>query len=215
MIEIGDIILFIEKEDTFWSSRGHTQIDNEFEIQPQDFLNYAEKDLESNYSHNLINCLSNAKRALDCQVDTLLIAFGYYSNSKKKMWGFPKKIEVIKELGILAPRVLLKINKTRNLMEHDFTKPTLEQVEDFVDIVALFIASTDKFIYDFPDDLQIECESFDDFWLDLVCDYKNEKIEIRVIYKEKKKENDTLIISAKDEKYSEFLKSMLKIGIQY
>lgn len=213
METIENIISFLNKPDCYWSSRGHIKIENEFEIKPQDFLSYAEKDLESDYSHNLINSLSNAKRALDCQVDILLIAFGYYSISKKKMWGFPRKIEVIKELGILAPRVLLKINRTRNLMEHHFAKPTLEQVEDFVDIVALFIASTDKFVYDFPDDLQIECESFDDFWLDIKSDYNKGNLRLDIIHKDKK--NEILVVSIQDEKYSELLRSILKIGIQY
>ena len=35
--------------------------ENEFEIKPEDFLNYAEKDLKSEYEHKLINSLSNAK----------------------------------------------------------------------------------------------------------------------------------------------------------
>src|SRR5690554_5080866 len=100
---IENIILFLENPDSYWSSRSYMQIENEFEIKPEDFLNYAEKDLESEYDHKLINALSNAKRSLDCQVDILLMAFGYYSISKRKKWGFPKKIEIIKELGILAP----------------------------------------------------------------------------------------------------------------
>ena len=213
MNEISNVLSFLNKPDCYWSSRGHTQIENKFEIKPQDFLSYAEKDLDGNYSHNLINSLSNAKRALDCQVDILLIAFGYYSISKKKMWGFPRKVEVIKELGILAPRVLLKINKTRNLMEHHFAKPTLEQVEDFVDIVALFIASTDKFIYDFPDELQIECDSSQDFWIDFKCDYKNGCLKLDLIFKGK--ENEAISVSIKDDNYSEVLRSILKIGNKY
>ncbi|MCA1967393.1 MAG: hypothetical protein ACK4M1_10335 [Flavobacterium sp.] len=210
MKNIEIIISFLKEPDTYWSSKGNLVIENDFEIKPQDFLNYAEIDLQNTYSHNLINTLSNAKRALDCQVDILLMAFGYYNISKKKFWGFPKKIEIIKELGILAPRVLLKVNKTRNLMEHQYVKPTLEQVEDFVDIVALFIASTDKYIYNFPNDLQIENDSLENFWIDFSNNYKEENLTITVIHKDS--ENEELTINYKDSGYSELLSLILKIG---
>ena len=210
MKNLEKIISFLKDPNTYWSSKGNLVIENDFEIKPQDFLNYAEKDLQDTYSHNLINTLSNAKRALDCQVDILLIAFGYYNISKNKFWGFPKKIEIIKELGILAPRVLLKVNKTRNLMEHQYVKPTLEQVEDFVDIVALFMASTDKYIYNFPDDLEIENDYLDSFWLKFSNNYEGENLRINVIYKNS--ENEELIITYKDIGYSELLNLILKIG---
>ena len=130
------------------------------------------------------------------------------------MLGFPKKIEIIKELGILAPRVLLKLNKTRNLMEHHFAKPTNEQVEDFVDIVGLFIASTDKYIYNFPDDLQIESYSPEqDFWLTIQNDYKNEKIIISISNIEAP--NNSISFTSRDEQYPRLLKSILNIGNQH
>ena len=43
-------------------------------------------------------------------------------------------------------------------MEHEFFIPDEEQVNDFIDIVALFIASTDKYIYDFPGGGDILCK---------------------------------------------------------
>lgn len=120
-------------------------IKTDFEISPSDFLKYAEDDLASSSAHKYINALSNAKRSLDCQLDTLLIGFGFYGIAKKGYWGFPKKIELLKTLGLLAPRVLSKINRTRNLMEHEFKSPDPEKVEDFIDIVSLFLAATVKY----------------------------------------------------------------------
>lgn len=212
-MDLDTIIDFLNKPETQWTSRGHIKIENQYEIKPQDFLTYAESDLTSNYSHNLINSLSNAKRALDCQVDILLMAFGFYKISKEKMWGFPKKIELIKNIGIIAPRVLLKINKVRNLMEHEYSKPTFEQVEDFVDIVSLFIASTDKFIFDFPDRLEIENEEIKDYWIRIEPNYKLSELKIDVVNKGGDNNEIKLIVGAKG--YSEILQQFLKIGYEY
>src|SRR6478735_10963191 len=197
-MSIEEIVRYLEHEEANWESRGQTQIKHNFEIKPQDFLSYAEKDLASDYEHNLINSLSNAKRALDCQIDILLIAFGFYTTSNKKTWGFPKKIELIKELGIIAPRVLLKINKTRNLMEHHFAKPSLEQVEDFVDIVALFIASTDKYIYNFAEDLDVHSPINENFYLSIKNKYKENLILININSQEEK---EAVSVLSSDEKY--------------
>ncbi len=49
-------------------------------------------------------------------------------------------------VGILASRMLNNINLIRNLMEHDFIGPEEEQVSNFIDIVALFLASTDIYM---------------------------------------------------------------------
>lgn len=209
----GDILEFLISSSARWTSRGHLHIEHNFEIKPQDFLSYAEADLANDYSHRLINSLSNAKRALDCQVDILLIGFGYYEISKKKKWGFPKKIEIIKVLGIIAPRVLLKINRVRNLMEHEFSNPTNEQVEDFVDIVSLFIASTDRFIYDYPEDMEIENDENVKLWIQFDADYKNNNINIKT--RSKEDENEEFIVNVEHENYAELLRQILRISMLY
>jgi len=79
---------------------------------------------------------------MDCQADRLLKLFGYY---KDKHLTFPSKIEVIKKFDIIAPRVLTKINRTRNQLEHDFIKPDPAVVEDYLDIASLFVAATELY----------------------------------------------------------------------
>ena len=117
-----------------------------YDLKPIDFLKFAEIDINTKINHHQVNALSNAKRALDCQVLCLLEIFGLKEIADKKRWGFPKKVEALTRLGILAPRILNKINRTRNLLEHEFTQPNDEQVTDFIDIVSLFIESTKKYI---------------------------------------------------------------------
>ena len=99
---------------------------------------------EGSNLRNLANALSNVKRALDCQVETIIFDYAYFTKSKKERWNFPKKLDFIKDQGIIAPRILKKINSIRNLLEHEFKKPSLEEVEDALDIVTLFIGYVDK-----------------------------------------------------------------------
>ena len=72
------------------------------------------------------------KEHLIARFFVILEIFGLKEIAEKKRWGFPKKIEALTRLGILAPRILNKINRTRNLLEHEFTKPNDEQVSDFI-----------------------------------------------------------------------------------
>jgi hypothetical protein len=108
----------------------------EFEINANEFIKYAELDLQQGTVHGLVNALSNAKRAIDCQIDTILGCFGLLSRQN-----YPQKIEFLRGLGILTPRIVNKVVKARNYLEHEFKKPELEQVEDAVDIANLFISS--------------------------------------------------------------------------
>jgi hypothetical protein len=112
----------------------YTDIEFPFETTSHDFLKIAEKDLEQNSNHGNINALTNAKRAIDCQVEAIVNVLGL-----KKEKQFPKKIERIKEVGLIAPRILSRLNKIRNMLEHDFITPEREKVEDAVDIAHLFV----------------------------------------------------------------------------
>jgi hypothetical protein len=110
-----------------------------FDIMPVDFLKYAEADILSKDKGSLVNALSNTKRALDCQIEIIICDHGLKKKLKKKRWNLPKKINFLREKYIVAPRVLEKINKTRNMLEHEFKKPSIDKVEDALDIVTLFI----------------------------------------------------------------------------
>ena len=162
-----------------------------FEIKPHDFLNYAQSDLEMNDQHNLVNCLSNCKRAIECQVDGLLFSLGLFEKSKKKGWNFHKKIEILNQLGIVSPRILKKINKHRNLLEHGYLRPDPEKVEDAVDIAILFLNYTDKY-------LKSTIESFyiifdDNYPVVVTLDYGHSKIN----FSEIPGDDDGVIIEAK------------------
>jgi hypothetical protein len=212
-MEPKQIIQELEHFLTIQTSYSSETLKTRFDISPQDFIKYSEIDLSNNYDHNIINALSNSKRALDCQLDTLLVAFGYYDLSQKESWSFPKKLELISDLGVIAPRVLTKINKQRNLLEHQFIKPQKEQVEDFLDIAMLFIASTDKYSLKFISHITYSNDSSNTNFV-LNNDYQNKMLVVYIQsnekQKQKKAEKKTVKIKVNDPDYKTLFRIYLR-----
>jgi len=121
-------------------------LDYSFDIDSNEFLRFAEIDLAEGTTRGLINALSNAKRAIDCQVDKVLGCFGLLSRRN-----FPQKMDLLRSMGIVAPRIVNKVVKARNYLEHEFKIPEQEQVEDAIDIANLFITSLDRALHFFPE----------------------------------------------------------------
>jgi hypothetical protein len=160
-----------------------TTIEHKFEIQASDFMNYAELDLQQNTEHGLVNALSNAKRAIDCQIDTVLGCFGLLSSRK-----FPQKMEILHDIGIIAPRIINKVIKARNYLEHEYVKPEKELVEDAVDIASLFVHTLDKSlryfnsnytIQSFPSNFKKGCRPRSDKGLYITFDEERKQYNIR------------------------------------
>ena len=107
------------------------------ETSPTEFLLQAEKDFNAEDEAFYLNSITNSKRAILCQMDQILVSFGF--NSLR--WNVIKKIEYLNKLGILTPPILRKISKVRNLLEHEYIKPSKEDVELALDISTLFVLS--------------------------------------------------------------------------
>jgi hypothetical protein len=119
----------------------------ESEHRPFEYLEFARKDLETGEdTRNTINAVGNAKRALHLQVETICNGYGY----KAKCKDFPPKLTFLRDIGIVAPKVLEKLNKIRNRIEHDYYCPTLDEANDFIDVVELFLYATLSLITAFP-----------------------------------------------------------------
>lgn len=117
---------------------------NTSQLSSIDFLRFAQEDLKNTYGeHGIVNCLTNCKRAIDCQIDELIKKLGYLPLSQKKRWSIPQKIQFLKEFGVIAPRILEKVNILRNDLEHRFKVPTINEAEDALDVAILFIAYAD------------------------------------------------------------------------
>jgi hypothetical protein len=87
-----------------------------------------------------VNCLGNCKRAVDAQVDRLIGRLGFFPLARKQSWNIPRKLDFIRESGVVAPRILQNVTSLRNRLEHDFAPPSREQVEDALDVATLFVS---------------------------------------------------------------------------
>lgn len=141
--DLESLSLFISDGRT--PSFEYQTIETGFDISSNDFLKFAHYDLTAKYGHHLVNCLSNTKRAIESQLDCLLIGFGLSERAKK--WNFPTKINYLNSIGVVSPNILNKINKKRNLLEHEYKNPSTEEVEDALDIATLFTTYTNKYIF--------------------------------------------------------------------
>ena len=139
-----------EKDTSSWDS-----VPIPFEITPEEFLRYAETDLEATLPHRFVNALSNTKRALDCQLDSILDALGLYETSRTQRWGFPAKLRILEDIGMVTPRILSKINRMRNLLEHEYQSPSPESVDDALDTASIFVAYTNSLLRRFPRDASV------------------------------------------------------------
>ena len=112
---------------------------SENSTKPVDYLTFAHRDLVEGDNRAIVNALGNIKRAIECQLDVFLEMYGLYRLSIKEKWSFPKKIDVVRKIGIVAPGILRLINSKRNKMEHHHERPKKEEVVEFLDVAELFI----------------------------------------------------------------------------
>lgn len=140
--------------------------DDIFEIVPEDFLLFARESVETINEKNLVDALSSAKRAIDCQIDWIISYLGYdfkCFNDKK----YPNILSVIKEfeselgvssnfslklrfiqsLGISPVFLISKIREIRNNLEHQYVMPKLEEVKEAIEIAELFINATQNVLF--------------------------------------------------------------------
>jgi len=176
---------------------GTNQVKTSFGISAREFLGFAAYDFHAEYNHHTVNALSNTKRAIECQIDSLLVAFGLLERAKKGKWGFPAKTDTLRRLGIAAPEILERINQKRNFLEHEYRAPEPNEVQDALDVAKLFIEYTDKFLCHPWVTCEIQSDVADDFVL-AELDHEQRRIVIRWSGVEK-------VIDAASEEYIDYL----------
>lgn len=110
-----------------------------YDVTPHGYLREAEESLARNTSGGDRDAVANAKRGVDCQIEAVIATLGLQAGS-----GFPSRVAAIRKLGLVAPRILEKINRLRNAIEHDFVNPSREQAEMAVDTALLFVELTHR-----------------------------------------------------------------------
>jgi len=90
-----------------------------------------------------VNALSNAKRALHCQIDSILFCTGFWTRAHERHWDFQAKADLLRDMKVVAPGILSRINRHRNEIEHEYVGPPHEEeLMDLIEVVDLFIAGT-------------------------------------------------------------------------
>ena len=108
---------------------------------PRDFLQFAIEDAKTlEQERSRANCLSNCKRAIDAEVDRLIRLLGFFPLARRQRWSIPKKLEFISQSGIVVPKILRQLNRLRNGLEHEFTLPSKQRVEDALGVATLFVS---------------------------------------------------------------------------
>lgn len=115
-------------------------------VTPKEYLKFADKDLLLADAHGLVNALSNAKRAINCQVTSLLAVLGLPDTGDLQA-----KFQQFESIGVLVPRVSKKIYKLESLLDKQFCKPGTEDVEEAINIATLFVEATEKVFQEFMD----------------------------------------------------------------
>jgi hypothetical protein len=143
-----------------------TTLDYSFEISPKDFLTYSKQDFKTNDKRGNINALTNAKRAIDCQVDKVFFSVGLDPNnfphvieefieasknypSKKDL---PIRLRFLQAMSFAPAEIIAKARLLRNKLEHYYRRPTDEDVSNAIELAELFILATDnklKSLWDF------------------------------------------------------------------
>lgn len=149
------------------SPGGDSWLSREFEINPEGFLSFAEKDIASNDLRGFVNATTNAKRAIDCQIDKVMCCFGYDPNGnlpenarnyidayqrKNGNINATQKLKLLQALDITPSTLVSSMRDIRNKLEHHYKAPTKKDASHFIDFAKLFIRSSDYILKLFPDE---------------------------------------------------------------
>src|SRR5690554_6217384 len=118
----------------------------EFDLYARDYLEFAENQIRLNTIESRINCISNLKRAVDCQIDTFLFTLSLNRVIKKKNLSFKNKLEFIDAIGVCNSNSLIKLNTIRNRIEHEYKVLEVRELDLYFDLVSTFISNLESAI---------------------------------------------------------------------
>ncbi|MDK2981975.1 MAG: hypothetical protein PWQ55_2322 [Chloroflexota bacterium] len=119
----------------------------ELDTDPYEFLRQAEMDYERGGLSSEINSITNSKRAIHCQTDQAIYTLGYTPHRD-----YRKNIDLLEKLGIVTPRIIKKVSDSRNLLEHEYKKPSEEQILEALDLAYLYVYSIKPLLHNITGD---------------------------------------------------------------
>lgn len=157
----------------------------EFDLMPDEYLRFAEKELERGTDESRINCVSHLKRAIDCELDTFFHILSIGGEIKKRNLKFATKMDLVRGMGVVSPRSLTKLNFLRNRLEHEYAIPDFKDIEVFFDLAAAFISMIEGYIHMFVSNSEMqwtneESDDDDSFWLETQYSFDSRSVTFRI-----------------------------------
>ena len=140
-MDVSAVYDLIETADDFCSGMS-SPIVCPFPTRPEEYLAFAGNDLSEDSQRANLNAFHNAKRCITSVVDMVLWNCGLLDIPSSNL---PAKLEKLQKLGLIAPRIIRRLNQTRNQLEHDYAAISREQAEDAVDIAGMFFQILESF----------------------------------------------------------------------
>lgn len=110
---------------------------------PADYVEYAKADVVDGSMRGRINAVGNAKRAVHLSVDAVLKILGL--NEMLMRAGFPSKLRLLAEIGAFPTRMVNSLNKRRNIIEHEYSDVSEDEVLTLVEIAEMFVVFAYRF----------------------------------------------------------------------
>lgn len=130
----------VEEAQVLWCEDWTQGVPCPFPKTPYTYLEYARLDLDEESERGNLNAYHNAKRALDCQLDWVLWNLGLYKRHTRTS----AKFSTLASIHAEPPKILQRLIKNRNFLEHEYRTSDRSDAEDAVDIAELFIYATKR-----------------------------------------------------------------------
>lgn len=180
--------LKIDFSKTIIERLGGGSLGTSTELTPKDFIKYSKQDFTAKDKKGLINALTNAKRAIDCQIDNVLTEFGINPYKIEKaaeslineiglnQKDLPFKLKLVQALGLSPGNLTAKVRNLRHKLEHFYKAPTDIEVEEAIEIAELFILSIESKTKILDDNFIISSTNFKH--INTIKDLKTKKYDI-------------------------------------
>jgi len=180
--------LKIDFSKTIIERLGGGSLGTNTELTPKDFIRFSKQDFAAKDKKGLINSLTNAKRAIDCQIDNVLIEFGIEPDSIEKaseslineiklnQKDLPFKLKLVQALGLSPGNLTAKVRNLRHKLEHYYKVPKDIEVEEAIEIAELFILSIESKTKILDDHFVISSANFKH--IDTLKELKTKKYDI-------------------------------------
>lgn len=237
--ELQDIVKI--KWNKFYICKDITTYLNEtdFDVTPEEFLKFAKTDYKDNSKKGLVGAVTNAKRAIDCQIDWIINYLGYeYLEFKEEKYpyllntinelekeeylnkDYPLKLRFIQALEIAPTFLISEIRTVRNKLEHEYILPSKEKARECIELAELFIDATqnklfNRFITNY--NIQNEYDRTDTYMRKpfYSISFEPGDGEIRIYANNEEDVTKEVRLSTLDEEYIYFIKSAISNNFYY